>query len=111
MATLVVLSEGREIVYELKEGQNVIGRRPDCPISISHPATSGLHAVIHAEGGDCVLEDRGSRNGTFLNQHQVVGRVKLSHNDTIRFGETSRPLSRSCPCAGGGGRMVELNRC
>ncbi len=88
MAKLVVLSEGMEIEFELKEGQNVIGRRPDCTISISHPATSGLHAVIHAEGGDCVLEDRGSRNGTFLNQVQVATRVKLSHNDTIRFGET-----------------------
>jgi serine phosphatase RsbU (regulator of sigma subunit)/pSer/pThr/pTyr-binding forkhead associated (FHA) protein len=88
MATLVVLSEGKEIVYELKEGQNLIGRRPDCPIPILHPTASGRHAVIHAEGGDFVLEDSGSRNGTFVNQQQIAGRVKLNHNDAIRFGDT-----------------------
>src|SRR5208282_1082166 len=55
MATLVVLSEGMEITFELNDGQNVIGRRPDCAISISHPATSGLHAIIHAEVGNYVL--------------------------------------------------------
>ena len=72
MATLVVVSEGREIGYELKEGPNLIGRRPDCAVPISHPTTSGLHAIIHAEGGDCVLEDRGSRNGTFLNNERIA---------------------------------------
>jgi len=89
MATLVVLSEGKEIAYELKAGQNLIGRLPDCPIPISHPTTSGRHAVIHAEGGDFVLEDSGSRNGTFLNQQRIAGRVKLNHNDAIRFGDTN----------------------
>jgi serine phosphatase RsbU (regulator of sigma subunit) len=87
MATLVVLSEAREIDYELKEGQNPIGRLPDNPISIIHPTVSGRHAVIHAQGGEFVLEDIGSRNGTFVNQQRVVGRVKLNHNDAIRFGD------------------------
>ena len=88
MATLVVLSEGKETVYELKAGQNLIGRRPDCPIPIIHPTTSGRHAVIHAEGGHFILEDSGSRNGTFVNQQRIAGRVKLNHNDAIRFGDT-----------------------
>jgi serine phosphatase RsbU (regulator of sigma subunit)/pSer/pThr/pTyr-binding forkhead associated (FHA) protein len=106
MATLVVLSEGKETAYELKEGQNVIGRHPDSPIPISHPATSGLHAVIHAEGGDCVLEDRGSRNGTFVNQQQIAGRVKLKHNDAIRFGQTNaRFLDPAVAQAAAGGSL------
>ncbi len=89
MATLVVLSEGKEIDYELKEGQNFIGRLPDSPIPISHRTASGRHAVIHAAGGEFVLEDIGSRNGTFVNQQRVEGRVKLNHNDAIRFGDAS----------------------
>jgi serine phosphatase RsbU (regulator of sigma subunit) len=87
MATLEVLSEGKK--YELKEGQNLIGRLPDCPIPISHPTASGRHAVIHGEGGKFVLEDIGSRNGTFVNEQRIAGRVKLSHDDAIRFGQAS----------------------
>jgi len=89
MATLVVLSEGKETAYELKEGQNLIGRLADCPIPIGHATTSGRHAVIHAQGGEFFLEDIGSRNGTFVNQQRIEGRVKLSHNDAIRFGDAS----------------------
>jgi phosphoserine phosphatase RsbU/P len=89
MATLVVLSEGKETVFELKEGQNLIGRRPDCQIPIIHPTASGRHAVIYTEGGDFILEDSGSRNGSFVNQQRIAGRVKLIHNDAIRFGDTT----------------------
>jgi serine phosphatase RsbU (regulator of sigma subunit) len=89
MATLLVLIEEREIEYELKEGQNLIGRRSDCPIPINHAATSGRHAVIHAEGEEFVLEDSGSRNGTFVNGKRIDGRVKLNHNDEIRFGRAN----------------------
>lgn len=89
MATLVVLREGKEISYELKEGDNLIGRLPDSPIPISHGTVSGRHAIIHAQGGEFVLEDIGSRNGTSVNQQRIEGRVKLHHNDAIRFGEAT----------------------
>ncbi|MFH1268695.1 MAG: FHA domain-containing protein, partial [Planctomycetota bacterium] len=88
MATLVALTEGKRIDYELKEGQNLIGRHPDCPIAITDRTVSGRHAVIHGEGGEFVLQDIGSSNGTFVNQRQIEGRVKLNHNDAIRFGDS-----------------------
>jgi phosphoserine phosphatase RsbU/P len=89
MATLVVLCEGKKTEYALKEGQNLIGRLPECPIPIIHPTVSGRHAVIHAQGGEFVLEDIGSRNGTFVNQQRIAGRVKLNHDDAIRFGDAN----------------------
>ncbi len=89
MATLVVLCEGKKADYTLKEGQNLIGRLPDSPIPISHPTASGRHAVIHAEGGEYFVEDVGSRNGTFVNQQRIQGRVKLNHDDAIRFGDAT----------------------
>ncbi|NUQ61587.1 MAG: SpoIIE family protein phosphatase [Pirellulales bacterium] len=89
MATLVVQIEGKKTDYPLQEGDNLIGRLPDCPVPVGHPTVSGRHAVIHARGGEFVLEDVGSRNGTFVNQQRIQGRVKLNHNDAIRFGDAN----------------------
>jgi len=104
MATLAVLSEGKRIDYELKEGQNLIGRLPECPIPIVHATVSGRHAVIHAEGGEFFLEDIGSRNGTFVSQQRIGGRVKLNHNDMIRFGDANARFldPAHAPAAAGG---------
>lgn len=86
MATLVVVIEDEKTDFELKEGQIQIGRHPDCPITIGERSVSGRHAMIHGEGGEFVIEDSGSRNGTFVNEERIEGRVKLKHDDTIRFG-------------------------
>ncbi len=87
MATLVVVVEGKEITHELKEGETLIGRHPDCSIAISQLSVSGRHAKIHAEGGAFAVEDVGSRNGTFVNQQRIGGRVPLKHNDALKFGD------------------------
>ncbi len=87
MAILAVVYEDKTIEYELRQGKNLIGRLAESPIPINHPTASGKHAVIHAEGSEFLLEDIGSRNGTFVNQQRVNGRVKLRHNDVIRFGD------------------------
>ena len=87
MAKLVVVIEGKELEFELNEGQTPIGRHPDNPIAITQRSVSGRHAMIHGEAGEFVLEDVGSRNGTFANQQRIEGRVKLNHNDAIRFGD------------------------
>ena len=103
MARLVVQIEGKEIEYELQEGQNLIGRRPDCAIPLNHPATSGRHAIIHVEGGKFALEDCGSRNGTFVNKQRVEGRTTLNHNDAIQFGGASaRFVDPACTEAAAG---------
>ena len=86
MAALVVIIDGQETKQELTEGQTLIGRQPDCAITISQPSVSGRHARIQGEGGEFALEDVGSRNGTFVNEQRIQGRVKLRHNDAIRFG-------------------------
>jgi len=63
MATLAVLVEQKRTDHALKEGQTLIGRRPECTIVVSHPTVSGRHAVVHAEGGAYGLEDVGRRSG------------------------------------------------
>ncbi|NLF70889.1 MAG: SpoIIE family protein phosphatase [Candidatus Anammoximicrobium sp.] len=87
MAALIVVIDGQEIEHGLIQGQTLIGRHPDCGLVVSQPSVSGRHAAIHEEGGDFWLEDVGSRNGTFVNQKRIEGRVKLRHDDALRFGD------------------------
>jgi serine phosphatase RsbU (regulator of sigma subunit)/pSer/pThr/pTyr-binding forkhead associated (FHA) protein len=87
MARLVVTIEGNTTEYELNEGPSLIGRRPDCVMTIVQPSVSGRHAMMNGEGGEFFLEDVGSRNGTFVNQQRIEERVKLKHNDVVRFGD------------------------
>ena len=87
MAALIFVIDGKETTHELTEGQVLIGRHSDCAIALSQPSVSGRHARIYGEGGDFSVEDAGSRNGTFVNQQRIGGRVTLHHNDTLRFGD------------------------
>lgn len=103
MATLAVLIEGKKTDHELKEGKSLIGRHPDCSIEIANPTVSGRHAVIEAEGGEFVLRDVGSSNGTFVNQQRIEGPVKLNHDDAVRFGDAEArfddPPAQPAPAA------------
>jgi hypothetical protein len=70
----------------LAEGDHVLGRDPDHPISLPAPTLSRRHACIRVRGVSAELEDLGSKNGTCLNGERVVGRVPLADGDEIRLG-------------------------
>ncbi len=72
---------GRRI--ELSSGRAVIGRSSDCDIPLDVAAVSRQHAALIEEGGQYFVEDLKSRNGTFLNDAQVVRRTPLKHGDRI----------------------------
>jgi serine phosphatase RsbU (regulator of sigma subunit) len=53
------------------------------------------------------LEDNGSRNGTLVNRQRIAGRVKLNHNDAIRFGDTNARFLDPVPAqAAAGGSLT-----
>ena len=49
----------------------VIGRDPECEVSLSGAGLSRRHVEIYRQGPIFVLKDLGSRNGTFLNGRRV----------------------------------------
>jgi DNA-binding winged helix-turn-helix (wHTH) protein len=70
----------------LVEGENVIGRTRDAVVRISSTRVSRRHARIVVTGGRAVLEDLGSKNGTYLRGRRITRPVELSDGDEICFG-------------------------
>jgi DNA-binding winged helix-turn-helix (wHTH) protein len=70
----------------LAAGEHVVGRDPDVEVRLDASTVSRRHArfVVSAEG--TVLEDFGSKNGTFLGSERVTSPIRLTDGDAIRVG-------------------------
>jgi DNA-binding winged helix-turn-helix (wHTH) protein len=74
----------REIT--LKEGENFLGRGPESIIWIDHDSVSRRHARLLIQAGSAVIEDLGSKNGTFVAGKKIGGPTTLRDGDEIRVG-------------------------
>jgi DNA-binding winged helix-turn-helix (wHTH) protein len=88
--------DDREIA--LQEGENVIGRDRDAELRVAKGDVSRRHARVLVSGDRVTLEDLGSSNGTFCNDHRVETPLGLSDGDRITVGPVhlifrARPLS------------------
>jgi len=96
--TCWIVWSGREIA--LSDGDNIIGRDPDATVSLDLPSISRRHAriVVSAEG--VVVEDLGSKNGTFLRNERITEIARLADFDELQVGSvrlTMRILSGGEP--------------
>jgi hypothetical protein len=84
---LVERAAGHEsgIAYDLMEGATL--GRGDVEIRLDDPFASARHARISREGHVVVIEDLGSTNGTYLNEHTLNGPQPLHDGDRIRIGD------------------------
>lgn len=64
----------------------IIGRSPDCHISIEDPLVSRQHAKIRVSGDTPTVEDMGSRNGVRVNGRPIKVATALKDGDRIRLG-------------------------
>ncbi len=67
-----------------------IGSSPDCDIVLNSKRVSALHAeLIMLNNGDILLEDKGSTNGTFVNNQPIKQgtSIPVRRGDLIRFGD------------------------
>ncbi len=63
----------------------VLGRNPDCDIVIAATSVSREHAQIVRVQNRYFIEDKQSRNGTYINNQAITTRTPLQHNDRIRI--------------------------
>jgi DNA-binding winged helix-turn-helix (wHTH) protein len=76
-----IIYEGRDV--GLIRGENLLGRSRDCRVRIDATRVSRHHARITVDGEAALIEDCGSRNGTWVGGQRTSGRVRLSDGDEI----------------------------
>ena len=72
---------------ELRGTLTTIGRGRHNHMTVEDSLVSRRHCQIRRQGGEFMLEDLGSTNGTFLNGQQVT-RKRIHSNDVVRVGQT-----------------------
>lgn len=85
---LVLLQSGGHTKCPLDEDLLTIGRSESADIQIDGDFISRIHARILRIGLDTVIEDAGSKNGTWVNGQQIE-RHTLKHGDLIRVGSAN----------------------
>jgi len=76
-----------ESVYPLLDSECVIGRAPDCAISVNDGSISSRHARVTRSPEGFSIEDLQSRNGTFVNGERVDKPRLLADGDVVRLGK------------------------
>ena len=76
-----IIYDGREI--GLQRGENVIGRSRDSRVRVDITRVSRRHARITIDGDAALIEDCGSRHGTWIGANRTSGRVRLRDGDRI----------------------------
>jgi pSer/pThr/pTyr-binding forkhead associated (FHA) protein len=84
----LILTFNKQVIkeYPFAKDSITMGRQDDNAIVIDNLAVSGYHAKIDKLGGEYILTDLQSTNGTFVNDQKVVSH-KLSHGDNIVIGK------------------------
>jgi DNA-binding winged helix-turn-helix (wHTH) protein len=88
--TFRLLLEDREIA--LRPGENLLGRVEDGVAWIEAPTVSRRHARILVEHDRALIEDLGSKNGTFVRGRRINQPTPLAAGDVIRLGRVSLKL-------------------
>jgi DNA-binding winged helix-turn-helix (wHTH) protein len=71
---------------DLAEGENVFGRDRQASIRLADESISRRHARVVVDGVRAVLEDLGSKNGTFHRGERIAAAVPLEDGDEITIG-------------------------
>jgi DNA-binding winged helix-turn-helix (wHTH) protein len=85
---------GRRLV-PLAAGENLLGRDGRSIVPFDSPKVSRRHARIVVAGDGALLEDLGSKNGTYLQGVRIAGPAPLADGDSIVIGAVTLVFRRS----------------
>ncbi|MGH9113345.1 MAG: FtsK/SpoIIIE domain-containing protein, partial [Acidimicrobiales bacterium] len=78
------LDAGRR--FALGPGAATVGRAPGCDVVLEHPTISKRHARLSVTGGEVVVADLDSHNGTWLGGLPVVDPIAVGDGVPLRLG-------------------------
>ena len=93
-----IIYDGRE--FGLQRGENLLGRSRDCRVRLDATRVSRRHARITIDGDAALIEDCGSRNGTWVGGQRTAGRQRLKDGDEIGIAGISMRFRILAPGAG-----------
>jgi diguanylate cyclase (GGDEF)-like protein len=86
---VVVGGDFNGTIFDLILEEITLGRSPDNDISLELAGISRQHLKIFVTDTSVVLQDLGSRNGTYLNNKKVESPEELKKGDIIKLGSTA----------------------
>lgn len=81
-----VKNNGSSDLFELPQGESVIGRSSDCRLRIPVATVSRKHCQLLVDGDKLVITDLGSQNGTIVNNKPITGPYAIRSGDTLQVG-------------------------
>jgi len=92
----LVITRGRSTnqVLRLAEGVTTVGRQADCQLRIVSSQVSRRHCQLFEKGGQFLVKDLGSSNGTFVNGKKVQDQRVLSPGDELTVGQVKFRVER-----------------
>ncbi len=72
--------------FRLHPGKNLLGRSAQAEVVIESVAVSRRHAHVVVDADRAILEDLGSKNGTFLGNRRVDFPLPIPDSAVIRLG-------------------------
>ena len=81
-----------DLIYNLSQISNIIGRDTDCTIVLNHPSISKKHSKIEfdTQTNNAFLIDLNSTHGTYINDMKLNPNqsIKLKSGDVLSFGQS-----------------------
>jgi pSer/pThr/pTyr-binding forkhead associated (FHA) protein len=92
----------KDRTFRLMEGENIVGRDPECIVWLDSDSVSRRHAriVVDSAGRRLLLDDLASKNGTRVRGMRVRERIELSDGDELMFGAVRVKLRSWSPATG-----------
>ena len=78
--------------FRLYLGINVIGRDGAADVVLDYPGISRRHAAIRVGPTDAIVEDLGSKNGTFVGTTRISGQTSVVQGDSLLFSHVAALL-------------------
>jgi predicted component of type VI protein secretion system len=93
----IVFSEGPMAGERLELDREMTVGRVDCDLTLNDRQVSRRHVTLRPVGDQLHVEDLGSSNGTFVNEHRLAEAMSAGDGDVIRAGTSEMIVQVAAP--------------